>query len=90
MASHGLVNLTEGFNDMAVLIELLVCDFGKLVVVLLQHIHSRRQNRGEELGAGLQTLAIDVSVVRALNSHRGEIKLLHVTVCQACVCHKNK
>ena len=90
VASHGFVNLTEGFNDMAVLIELLVRDFGKLVVVLLQHIHSRRLNRGEELGAGLQTLAIDVSVVLALLGHGIEVEKVHITEGKSCVGHKYK
>ena len=41
MTSHRLVNLTEGFKDVAVLVHLLIADDRQFVVVLPQHLHDR-------------------------------------------------
>lgn len=87
---HGLVNLTEGFEDVAVLVDLLIADDRQFVVVLLQHLHGRGQDGGEELAASLHAASVNIGVVLALLSHGGEVEYLHVAVGQSSVGHKDE
>ena len=41
VTGYRLVNLTEGFNDVAVFVELLIADDWQFVAVLLQYFHGR-------------------------------------------------
>ena len=88
MTGHRLAYLTEVLQEMTVLIQLLIGYGRQLIIVLLQYFHGRRQNRCEELGAGLQTCAINIGVVLALLSHSLEVKKFHVAVCQTSVSHE--
>lgn len=53
-----LVDAKQWLKQKQVFIGLLIADMGQYIVVLLQHVHSRLQDWGEEVASGLDTTSI--------------------------------
>lgn len=83
VACHRLVDLGVTLDDMKVLVQFLIADLRYLEIVLLQHLHCRRKNRGIESCTRLHTAAINKVGVAYLIRHRLKVEDLGVAVCKA-------
>ena len=70
---------------MKVVVGFLIAYLRQLVVVLLKHLHRRREDRREELRIGLDTATIDVVHLALLLRHALEVEGLCVAERQTCV-----
>lgn len=78
MESQLLPEVQLHLYHMKVVVGFLVAYLRQLVVVLLKHLHRRREDRSEELRIGLDTATIDVVHLAFLLRHALEVEGLCV------------